>query len=241
MAASEWPQCPNLAGRPLDTALLLNRDFATQLRNRIELKDNGEDGVPANIFLRLLDNVDTICRKVCERGSEEDALDTFAQVQEAVRNIGGRTRDVKTARVQPLEVVDVAEEWNDGEATVQVKDEPEPVNSQIMDTAGFLTDAPAVSVPKDDYRTWVDVTIRIGHEPTSTTLRPLPFGLLSELVERDFQHLNIHIGYARVMTESGDVRFSTTEANAAILRDRTKYRPGAVFGPRAYITVPKPW
>ncbi|KAL8820217.1 MAG: hypothetical protein Q9223_001509 [Gallowayella weberi] len=78
MAAFEWPQCSNLAGRPLDTALLLNRrDFATQLRNSNKLKDDVGDGVPADIFLRILDNVDTIYKRVCERGSQQDALDTF--------------------------------------------------------------------------------------------------------------------------------------------------------------------
>ncbi|KAL8680832.1 MAG: hypothetical protein Q9186_003010 [Xanthomendoza sp. 1 TL-2023] len=240
MAASEWPQCPNLARRPLDTALLLNRDFATQLRNRIELIDNNEDGVPADIFLRLLDNVDTICNKVCERGPQEDALDTFAKVQEAVRSISGRTADAEPARIQPAEVADAMEEWKDDEARFEVKEEPQPVESPSMNAAYPVMHIPAVPSPEHDRETWVDVTIRIGHEPTSCYLRSLGLDALSGSVRNDLRPLDIHIGYPKVMSESGDVKFSTSETNAAILRDRSMYRPGALFGPCAYVTTPKP-
>lgn len=59
MAESDWPQCPEIRGRPLDTALLLNRDHVTDVRDRLRGGYDDHGHVPGEVILPLLDNIDT--------------------------------------------------------------------------------------------------------------------------------------------------------------------------------------
>ncbi|KAL8811692.1 MAG: hypothetical protein Q9200_001587 [Gallowayella weberi] len=68
---AEWPQPPQIHGRPLDTALLLNRDYGLQVFARVQ---NGADypndkGVPAEVFGELLDNTVRLINALCTHGN----------------------------------------------------------------------------------------------------------------------------------------------------------------------------
>lgn len=68
MAIHGWPEPPDLAGRPLDTAILLNRDYQLLIHNRLNLApDRQEPHVPFNVLISFLSNTECLIDVLCER------------------------------------------------------------------------------------------------------------------------------------------------------------------------------
>ncbi|KAL8680836.1 MAG: hypothetical protein Q9186_003014 [Xanthomendoza sp. 1 TL-2023] len=67
---NKWPsrmQAPAIHGRPLDTALLLHRDYANEIFARMA-KDEDDKGLPVEVFAGLLDNNTRLINALCSHG-----------------------------------------------------------------------------------------------------------------------------------------------------------------------------
>ncbi|KAL8811695.1 MAG: hypothetical protein Q9200_001590 [Gallowayella weberi] len=98
MVTAEWPQPPNLPGRTLDTALLLNRDHVVELRGRIQNKHDDETSIPTEVVLSFLNNLDVICEGLCRQGPlRQNSLESCAKVQETAHRIPSCTCTTRAA------------------------------------------------------------------------------------------------------------------------------------------------
>ncbi|KAL8687059.1 MAG: hypothetical protein Q9224_005263 [Gallowayella concinna] len=162
MLTEEWPQTPNLPGKPLDTALLLNRDHVIQLRDRIQNRYDDETNIPTQVVLSFLDNLDIICEGLCRQGPlRQNSLESCARVQETVQRIYKCTCTTRTDTVQLLaqrpaspqlaEPIEVTQDWNDNEVTLLGKDTLEKMDGigTIKEMNMNTLTAPAADIPRD--------------------------------------------------------------------------------------------
>ncbi|KAL8921648.1 MAG: hypothetical protein Q9172_003896 [Xanthocarpia lactea] len=67
MTSLGWPEAPDLGGRPLDTALLLNRDYQLQIHNRLNASANAEEAcVPFHVFHSFCSNTEPLIVVLCD-------------------------------------------------------------------------------------------------------------------------------------------------------------------------------
>ena len=67
MTSLGWPEAPDLGGRPLDTALLLNRDYQLQIHNRLNVSANEEEAcVPFHVFHSFCSNTEALIIVLCD-------------------------------------------------------------------------------------------------------------------------------------------------------------------------------
>ncbi|KAL8685575.1 MAG: hypothetical protein Q9224_005764 [Gallowayella concinna] len=82
MTTHQWPTPPNLDGRPLDTAVLLNRDYELQIHNHLNNPSDYKDGVPAHVFLAFANTTETVLNALCDHGKvQRTAVGLILDVQ----------------------------------------------------------------------------------------------------------------------------------------------------------------
>ncbi|KAL8806205.1 MAG: hypothetical protein Q9182_001480 [Xanthomendoza sp. 2 TL-2023] len=100
---AEWPQPPDLQGRPLDTALLLHRDHTRQISHRLQNHpdDVFGDGLPAQVWCSFSENVETLIKALCQHGNIRlNSLNSIPKINIPIdrpRHIG------REARREPLQ------------------------------------------------------------------------------------------------------------------------------------------
>ncbi|KAL8806203.1 MAG: hypothetical protein Q9182_001478 [Xanthomendoza sp. 2 TL-2023] len=160
MVTAEWPQPPNLPGRALDTALLLNRDHIIELRDRIQNKHDDETSIPTQVVLSFLNNLDIICQGLCRQGPlRQNSLESCARVQERAHRIrsctcsngtgSGELPEQRPASPPVSELTEVTKNGNNNEVTLLTKDTFEDVDGEGMIEETNTLTAPAVKVPRD--------------------------------------------------------------------------------------------
>ncbi|CAO1601900.1 hypothetical protein XANCAGTX0491_005538 [Xanthoria calcicola] len=227
MAESDWPQCPEIRGRPLDTALLLNRDHVTDVRDRLRGGYDDHGHVPGEVILPLLDNIDTFYDALDEVLLETTLLTPFTiSTTLASRSVGS------------------IEEWEDQEEEVDIKAEsPSMGDSQhpIVPLApkrmtlrkkgrGFNNRNPRV------------VTIRVTDPDLHSEILHLGQARVADMVSSDMEMQGLGPGSfssTRILP-SGDVRLMMpTARRASALKDRQRFRPLS-FGKCAYVQQFRP-
>ncbi|KAL8846994.1 MAG: hypothetical protein Q9221_007950 [Calogaya cf. arnoldii] len=178
MAAFDWPQCPKIEGRPLDTALLPSRDHISELRNCF--LDDGRL-VPSKVILPFLDNIDTLYDALSRRGPVRDhALDSFRNIQDVGFKIRGCASIVGPAKGRILPSAGSIDQWEDEEEDLDIKDE-----SPSVDEGG----SPSVPlVPRSRARRKRDKAFN-NRNPRVVTIK---------VMDPDWQSEVLHLGQARV-------------------------------------------
>ncbi|KAL8759371.1 MAG: hypothetical protein Q9199_000806 [Rusavskia elegans] len=88
MTAPGWPQAPDLLGKRLDTAFLLGRDYAKDLRPRIEHNARFEMDIPVNVWssfspMKIL--VQILVQELCQQGKLPlDSLTSILKIEDAL-------------------------------------------------------------------------------------------------------------------------------------------------------------
>ncbi|KAI4250011.1 MAG: hypothetical protein L6R42_008812 [Xanthoria sp. 1 TBL-2021] len=221
MAGLDWPQCPEIGGRPFDTALLLNRDHVTELRDRLRGNYDDEGNVPAGVILPFLDNIDTLYDALSRRGPvREHALDSFRSVQDG----------------QTLSPAGSIEEWED-EEEVDIKDESPSIRDSNHTVAPL---APRFRTLRKKDRGFNNrnprvVTIKVMDPDWQSELLHLGQARVADIVSSDLVLQGLGPGSFSIrILPSGDVRLMMpTARRASALRDRQRFRPLS-FGKGAY-------
>ncbi|KAL9629974.1 MAG: hypothetical protein Q9204_004972 [Flavoplaca sp. TL-2023a] len=66
-ASHGWPEPPHLAGRPIDTALLLSRDYRLQIDSRITSSPSALTIIPSIIFISFSITIEALVDVLCDR------------------------------------------------------------------------------------------------------------------------------------------------------------------------------
>ncbi len=231
MAGSDWPQCPEIRGRPLDTALLLNSDHVTDLRDRLRGGYDDHGHVPGEVILPLLDNIDTLYDALSRRGPVRDhALDSLYDVHDVEFKIRGCARLAAPDTRPILPYAASIEEWVDEEEEVDIKAESPSMGEShhpIVPLAqkrmtlrkkgrGFNNQNPRV------------VTIRVTDPNLQSELLHLGQARVADMVSSDMELQGLGPGSfssTRILP-SGDVRLMMpTARRASALKDRQRFRP----------------
>lgn len=237
MAGLDWPQCPEIEGRPLDTALLLNRDHVTELRDRLRGNYDDEGNVPAGVILPFLDNIDTLYDALSRRGPvREHALDSFRSVQDVGFRIRGCARIAAPDRGQILSPAGSIEEWED-EEEVDIKDESPSIRDS---NHTFAPLAPRFRTLRKKDKGFNNrnprvVTIKVMDPDWQSELLHLGQARVADMVSSDLVLQGLGPGSFSIrILPSGDVRLMMpTARRASALRDRQRFRPLS-FGKGAY-------
>ncbi|KAL8727089.1 MAG: hypothetical protein Q9166_006276 [cf. Caloplaca sp. 2 TL-2023] len=236
MAAPEWPQCPSFEGRSLNTALLLNRDHITQLRHRMQ-RSREEEGVPAQALRPILDNIDTLYDALSGHGPfRQNALDSYASVQEIGFRIRGCARNtVPTSRQLPGPV-DAIKEWEDDEETVDVKDESVNGNGETITLPVPIIRGPSRLRKTFNNRNPRVVTVKVMDPDVQSIVHDLGQAKVADVISRDMEEQGLGAGSFSIrILPSGHVRLMMSSASKAqALRDRRKFKPYS-FGKDTYV------
>ncbi|KAL8998118.1 MAG: hypothetical protein Q9169_002739 [Polycauliona sp. 2 TL-2023] len=84
MSDIEWPEWPELFGRPLDTAIFVHRDYLDSLRDHILARTtlHDRDAALFSAFLPLLENTMAITNAMSKQGpAQHAALGSFGNIQ----------------------------------------------------------------------------------------------------------------------------------------------------------------
>ncbi|KAL8727090.1 MAG: hypothetical protein Q9166_006277 [cf. Caloplaca sp. 2 TL-2023] len=130
MTGPEWPQAPELPGRPLDTALLLNRDYTSQIRDRIQ-NDPNQHGLPINVWRPFSQNMETMIRALCYPGNIQlNLVNTIPRIQDANNHAREQRGGTRSSRRETANRVEAP--W-DGHPLVKVE-EPSSSGSENSDS-----------------------------------------------------------------------------------------------------------
>ena len=66
-ASHGWPEPPHLAGRPIDTALLLTRDYRLQIDSRITSSPSAIAIIPSIVFISFSITIEALIDVLCDR------------------------------------------------------------------------------------------------------------------------------------------------------------------------------
>ncbi|KAL8839356.1 MAG: hypothetical protein Q9176_004537 [Flavoplaca citrina] len=124
MARAVWPRCPDLEGRPVDTALLLQRDHVAELRDWLQDTHGDERRIPPEVILPFLDNIDTLYDIMLNQDApREYLLSSMRSAHDIGFRIRGCARIAAPPKRQTLPPPGYIEEWEDEEEELDIKDE----------------------------------------------------------------------------------------------------------------------
>ncbi|KAI4200949.1 MAG: hypothetical protein LQ346_002275 [Caloplaca aetnensis] len=245
MAASEWPRCPDLQGRPLDTALLLHRDYVANFCKHIyQNRARGSDDlVPLDAFLPLLQSTTSIGHVLANRvDGLQNGFDTFAKIQQSIDGLEDQSRRLwdKREMLGPYRVE------RERATTVEVKEELDSLNLSDADSpwsrsdradsfgsSSRSSDTPfARRGPKASAK-GKNVTIKIHDPGTLSELRRLSNAQLAHRLQRDLGGQNIPF-QSVFLLDSGDVRVVTLSLKGARTMKNSQMWKPRLFGPGAF-------
>ncbi|KAI4111492.1 MAG: hypothetical protein LQ345_006778 [Seirophora villosa] len=252
MAATNWPRSPDLCGRPLDTALLLHRDYVAEFCNHIyqSRAEGWDDRVPIEAFLPLLQSTTSIGHVLANRvDGLQNGFDTFSKIQQAIDHLNNQTPyvqrlgewlgpyrvergDAAGLEVKEEEEQSLALSRSDSPNIRSIGSNPARPASSLSSTAPVVRHT--IKPPHAKNR---EVTIKIRDPQTRSELELQSFDELEDRLMRDLGRTRIHLD-AIGLHASGDVRIITTSASGAwFLRDPRRWRPRN-FGPGARVRFP---
>ncbi|KAL8961571.1 MAG: hypothetical protein Q9193_001897 [Seirophora villosa] len=253
MASTNWPPSPNLCGRPLDTALLLHRDYVAEFCNHIyQSRAEGcwDDRVPiVEAFLPLLQSTTSIGHVLANRvDGLQNGFDTFSKIQKAIDCLNDQTPYVQRLGGEWLGPYRV--ERGDAVGLLEVKDGEEELSRSNSSNIRSIGSNPASSLSSSTTTPVVRhhtikpphaknraVTIKIHDPQTRSELELQSFHELEDRLIRDLGRTRIHLD-AIGLHASGDVRIVTASASGAwFLRDPRRWRP-RYFGHGARVRFP---
>lgn len=234
MAASDWPRCPDLHGRPLDTALLLHRDYVANFCSHIyQNRARGSDDlVPLDAFLPLLQSTTSIGHVLANRvDGLQNGFDTFAKIQQSIDGLEDQSRRLwdKREMLGPYRVE------RERATTVEVKEELESLNLSDADsrTSRSYKTHSNRSSSRSSNTSWANrpftakdrrVTIKIRDQAILAELQALSNEELEDRLRRHLIGNGILIQNAYWLP-SGDVRVVTADAAGANKMRNQKWRP----------------
>ena len=84
-----WPEPPHLAGRPIDTALLLTRDYRLQIDSRITSSPKAQKTIPSIVFISFSISIESLIDVLCDRVGIHRATGDFQpNIQAEARTSG---------------------------------------------------------------------------------------------------------------------------------------------------------
>ncbi|KAL8658101.1 MAG: hypothetical protein Q9226_001279 [Calogaya cf. arnoldii] len=239
VAAFDWPQCPKIEGRPLDTALLLNRDHVDKLRDHLLGSYDDEGRVPAEVILPLLDNIDTLYDALSRRGPVRDhALDSFRNIRDVGFRIRGCARIAAPAKGRIVSPTGSIDEWEDEEEDLDIKDE-----SPSVDEGGnpIVPLAPRSRTRKKRDKVFNNrnprvVTIKVMDPDWQSEVLHLGQARVADMVSSDMVLQGLGPGSFSIrILPSGHIRLMMpTARRAQALRDRKLFKPLS-FGKDCYV------
>ncbi|KAI4221971.1 MAG: hypothetical protein L6R36_006508 [Xanthoria steineri] len=244
MAGSDWPQCPEIRGRPLDTALLLNKDHVTDLRHRLRGGYDDDGHVPGEVILPLLDNIDTLYDALSRRGPVRDhALDSLYDLHDVGFKIRGCARLAAPDRRQILPYADSIEEWEDEEEEVDIKAESPSMGDSHHPVVALAPKRMTLRKKGGRFnnRNPRVVTIRVADPDLQSEVLHLGQAQVADMVSSDMVLQGLGPGsFSSTRILSGDVRLMMpTARRASALKDRQRFRPLS-FGKCAYVQQFRP-
>ncbi|KAI4241170.1 MAG: hypothetical protein L6R40_004706 [Gallowayella cf. fulva] len=86
-ATPDWPQAPGLQGRPLDTALLLNRDHTRQIAYRLQNHADDPSELPIDVWCPFSKNAETLIKALCHHGKIQlNSLNAIPKIKDATNS-----------------------------------------------------------------------------------------------------------------------------------------------------------
>ncbi|KAL9002544.1 MAG: hypothetical protein Q9188_004523 [Gyalolechia gomerana] len=244
----EWPCCPDIQGRPLDTALLLHRDYIASFCNHIYQNRaiGSDDLVPLQAVLALLQSTTSVGHILANRvDGLQNGFDTFAKIQQAIDSLHDQSRNLQNGRVMlgPYRVgreedatMEVKEELQSGNLSESDLDSPRTRSSetQSLQSSSRPSNTPVAPQVK---RTGKKVTIKIRDPATTSHLRQRSSQELAVRLRWDLGRLKVPIESISMLS-CGDVRVITLRPSGArLMRNPRKWKPKA-FGPGAWVEYP---
>lgn len=87
-ASHGWPEPPHLAGRPIDTAILLSRDYRLQIDTRITSSSSTQETIPSIVFISFSINIEGLIDVLCDRvGIQRTTGDLLPNLQAESRTL----------------------------------------------------------------------------------------------------------------------------------------------------------
>ncbi|KAL8680835.1 MAG: hypothetical protein Q9186_003013 [Xanthomendoza sp. 1 TL-2023] len=104
MTTHPWPTPPNLDGRPLDTAVLLNRDYQLQIHNHLSNPIDNEIGVPAQVFLAFANSTERVINALCDHGKvQRTAVGSVLETQTVAGTAAAQWPQTPELQGRPLD------------------------------------------------------------------------------------------------------------------------------------------
>ncbi|KAI4198055.1 MAG: hypothetical protein LQ348_002087 [Seirophora lacunosa] len=250
MAATNFPRSPDLSGRPLDTALLLHRDYVAEFCNHIyqSRAEGWDDRVPIGAFLPLLQSTTSIGHVLANRvDGLQNGFDTFSKIQHAIDHLNDQTPYVQRLGewLGPYRVerenaagVEVVKEEEEQQSLLALSRSDSPNIRSIGSNPLSSSTAPVVRhTIKPPHAKNREVTIKIRDPQTRSELELQSSDELEDRLMRDLGRTRIHLD-AIGLHASGDVRIVTASASGAwFLRNPRRWRPKN-FGHGARVRFP---
>ncbi|KAL8835313.1 MAG: hypothetical protein Q9170_003368 [Blastenia crenularia] len=238
----DWPRSPNLQGRPLDTALLLHRDYVASFCNHIyqHRARGSNDLVPLAAFLPLLQSTTSVGHVLANRvDGLQNGFDTFSKIQQAIDCLNDQSRSLQYGR----EMLGPYRVEREDDPSVEVKEELQSVNpsesGEHSPGSGSDRRHPSTNTsrssgmrraPRYNDERGTKVTIKIRDPAARSRVRECSHDMLMHLLEADMHEANIKIPVhsVHVLNVSGDVRVVTSSsAGAKAMRNPRKWKPSA--------------
>ncbi|KAI4139110.1 MAG: hypothetical protein L6R39_006467 [Caloplaca ligustica] len=191
MAAPHWPHSPNLCGRPIDTALLLHRDYVADFCNRIyKSRACGvDDSIPSDAFLPLLQSMTSIGNALAMRvDGLKNGFDTFAKIQQSIDLLNGQ--HVRRHQQQPGQWLGPYRVERERVTSVEVKEELQSLSLSDADSRSFRPSPTRRSSSRSSTTQQVTTSRKVTIKIRDPEIRPELRGLTDyELADRFLQDL----------------------------------------------------
>ncbi|KAL8922529.1 MAG: hypothetical protein Q9172_003536 [Xanthocarpia lactea] len=228
MACAEWPRFPNLEGRPVDTALLLQRDHVAELREWLQNTHGDERRVPPEVILPFLDNIDTLYDILLKMPPESTSRSVRSN-----QNIGFRIRGCARIAAPPkretLPAFGYIEEWEDEEEDLDTKDEELSIKDERNT---ILPLAPRLRTLRKRDKLFNNrnprvVTIKVMEPEWQSEVLHLGQARVADMVSSDMVLQGLGPGSFSIrILPSGHIRLMMpTVGRAQELRDRQIFKP----------------
>ncbi|KAL9032315.1 MAG: hypothetical protein Q9180_006575 [Flavoplaca navasiana] len=240
MARAVWPRCPDLEGRPVDTALLLQRDHVAELRDWLRTAHSDERRIPPEVILPFLDNIDTLYDVLLyQDDSREHIFNAVRSAPDIGFRIRGCARIAATAKRQTLPPSGYIEEWEDKEEESDIKAEELSLDDERNIVAPPAPRLRRILQKRDklfNNRNPRVVTIKVMEPEWQSEVRHLGQARVADMVSSDMVLQGLGPGSFSIrILPSGHIRLMMpTARRAQELKDRHMFKPLS-FGKDAYV------
>ena len=240
MARAVWPRCPDLEGRPVDTALLLQSDHVAELRDWLRDTHGDERRNSPEAILPFLDNIDILYDIMLNQDAHrEHPLGSMRIAHGIGFRIRGCARIAAPPKRQTLPTPGYVEEWEDKEEELDIKDEVFSVDDERNIVATPAPRLRRIFRKRDklfNNRNPRVVTIKIMEPEWQSEVLRLGQARVAGMVSSDMVLQGLGPGSFSIrILPSGHIRLMMlTARRAQELKNRHMFKPLS-FGKDAYV------